>query len=696
MHDVLQPIARILPPWPSLWRCALTGAFGIASGFAVFLLWLEEISQGPVRFVVALGVAVLVSFVFESLREELEEHQRPWRAPRFLVLVVLLTMAELFIMGFHSTVALTTARLRDTLEFLLGDVVEWHAMGIVGVWLVLGGAIAVGLGATIFHAACEIPEGEPLSWEKPMVWARPMLISAVRGGLTGAVAGPLCMLLYLFGVRLVREYFWILREPEKWHQHLEGAAQRAADPGGWSWLVWPVIQGIQLLDGAFSVFGRFGPLLTLLTFVVLLVITGKRRASRTFFVIVVALVIVYGTPLVAEAGRALRLAGLMAYVWAVPGALLGALTPWLKRPSGYPRLWGVVAFGAAGILVVASLAIHWFFAAPAVAFATVGYWFSQGVQVEQYWAALALCVATNVFGATHLVNRADFFHIQRDSFEVTQASLNGFAVRPKISPQLEAVLRKALDPGQFVVPDPSIFQSPLFAPGSGIGSSYLNQWEQLITPPETWMSKDLEALRADRKRVAEADAACTRQLEELRVMRDRVELDKLEIPKLRTLEYHERHKALKELATRATAAIARNLEILAGTVKTLDEEGKRSMPGRAMYPAGLGLTPAALAMVQDVLTERGLAQSDRQKLIERLRQVKTRDEQLGEPLSQLKKAVEDEAARLHSMVLRAFEVSLTASSGFWVTLGLLASWSIRRHESPGPRHDPPARAESAR
>ncbi len=680
MYDVLQQMVRVLPPWPSLWRCALTGAFGIASGFAVFLLWLEEISQGPVRFVVALGVAVLVSFVFESLREELEEHQHPWQAPRFLVLVVLLTMAELFIMGFHSTVALTTARLRETLEFLLGDVVEWHAMGIVGVWLVLGGAIAVGLGATIFHAGAEIPEGEPLSWDKPAIWLKPMAISALRGGLTGALAGPLCMLLYLFAVRLVREYFWILQEPERWHQHLEGAAQSVADSGGWSWLVWVPIQGIKLLDGAFSVFGRFGPLLTLLTFVVLLVIAARRRAGRTFFVILVALVIVYVTPLIAESMRALRLAGLMGYVWAVPGVLLGALTPWLKRPSGYPRLWGVVAFGAAGILVVASLAIHWFFAAPAVAFAAVGYWFSRGVQVEQYWAALALCVATNVFGATHVVNRADFFHIQRDSFALTQTSLNVFAVRPKISPQLDAALRRALDPGQFLVPDPSILHSPWFPSGSGMPSPYLNQWQTLITPPETLLGKDLDALRAERKRVAEAQAGCARQLDELRAMRDQVEGEKVEVPKVRRLEYHERHKALKELANRTTAAIARHLEILAGTAKALDEEGKRGMPGAALYAGSLRFSPAALAMLQDVLAERGLLQSDRQKLLDSLRQVRNQDEQLAEPLSQLKQAVEAEAVRLHNLVLRAFEVSLTASSGFWITLGLLASWSIRRHQ----------------
>ena len=97
MPNVRDLIAQTLPPWPSLWRCALTGVFGIASGFAVFLLWLDEISHGPIRFVVALGVAVLMAFTFESMKEELEGHEHHWQAPRLLVLVVLLTMAEVFV-----------------------------------------------------------------------------------------------------------------------------------------------------------------------------------------------------------------------------------------------------------------------------------------------------------------------------------------------------------------------------------------------------------------------------------------------------------------------------------------------------------------------------------------------------------------------------------------------------------------------
>ena len=124
-------------------------------------------------------------------------------------------------------------------------------------------------------------------------------------------------------------------------------------------------------------------------------VCAKARAGRTFAVILVAILIVYVYPVLARSDRALLLAGLMAYLWAVPGVLLGALTPWLKRPAGYPKLWGLVAFAAAGILVIGALAIPWFLA-PATIFGAVGFWFRRGFEVERYWAVLALSVATNV------------------------------------------------------------------------------------------------------------------------------------------------------------------------------------------------------------------------------------------------------------------------------------------------------------
>ena len=92
-----------------------------------------------------------------------------------------------------------------------------------------------------------------------------MLRSAGRGGVTGAVAGPLCMLLYIFLVRFVFEYAWILAAARQVAPDLKGASQAVSQSGGLAWLVWVPIEAIQMLDGVFTVFGQFGPLLTLAT-----------------------------------------------------------------------------------------------------------------------------------------------------------------------------------------------------------------------------------------------------------------------------------------------------------------------------------------------------------------------------------------------------------------------------------------------
>ena len=676
MSNVRELIGRTLPPWPSLWRCALTGVFGIASGFAVFLLWLDEISRGPLRFVVALGVAVLVAFTFESMKEELEGHEHHWQAPRLLVLVVLLAMAEVFVMGYHSAVSLTRERLQETLDSLLGaDVAGWHAVGMVGIWLVLGGTVAVGLGATIFNAGCEIPEDEPLSWSKPAVWGWPMLRSAIRGGLTGALAGPLCMLLYIFLVRFAYEYVWILADPDRWHEHVRGAAQAVSASGGVAWLVWLPLQAIELLDRLFGVFGRVSPLLTPATLVAVLIVCAKRRAGRTFFVVLVGMLIAYGYPVLAKSGRALILAGLMAYVWAVPGILLGALTPWLKRPAGYPKLWGVVAFGAAAILVAGSLAIPWF-VVPAVVFGAVGFWFLRGVQVEQYWAVLALSVATNVFGATHLVTRADFFHIQRDSFELTKVPLQAFAYQAvKIDPRLqEAFLRPSSSEPFFpgLNPNTSAMQFPIFPPGSPLVRYRDLLWTTPVGP-EIQLKADLEAVRAERDRTAKVAASLAEHLKELGAIKSRADQEQRAIGGLKALEYQDHHKKLQELAAWTGGALARRESLAAEATTTLEVEGKRREA-----------TAAALSPIAALRDEQLRLQAERDQLLDAARQMKNQGEALRTALGALKDKVERQAADLHNMALRAFEVALTASSGFWITLGLLASWSIRRQQAPPP------------
>ena len=52
-------------------RCLGTGALGIASGFAVFFLLLEE-AEKPLKFLLILLLATVLSVIVEHLREVIE------------------------------------------------------------------------------------------------------------------------------------------------------------------------------------------------------------------------------------------------------------------------------------------------------------------------------------------------------------------------------------------------------------------------------------------------------------------------------------------------------------------------------------------------------------------------------------------------------------------------------------------------
>jgi hypothetical protein len=684
MRDVLQLIAQTLPPWPSLWRCALTGALGIAAGFAVFLLWVDEITRGPVQFVVAFGVAVLVAFAFDSFQEEVEGRQHHWNLPRLLILVVLLTIAELFVMGFHSTAMLKSEEWHHVLEALLGDVAQLHVMGIVGLWLVLGAAIAVGLGTTIFNTRCEIPEGEAVSWSRPGVWARPMIRSALRGGITGAVAGPVCMLLYIFVARSLSESPSLFTEPARWRRHLEGAAQAMSEPG-WTWLVWVPIQAILRLDGFFALFTIYSSFLTLAVLVALLVVCARLQAVRTLLVILATIAVVYGYPFAADS-RVLRLAGLMAYLWAVPGLLLGALTPWLKRPSGNPRLWGVVAFAASVILVVASSVFPWLLALAAI-LGAFAFSFRQSLKVEQYWVVLALSVATNVSGVTHLFARADFFNIQKDSLELTNVPLQVFARRPAVDP---AVLAKYLKQDEALTrlqAEPGLWGSRFPPPGSvDLSRAYLGRSPSRLgsTPSEILVADDLDALQAELERTTKLEAAFAERRQELMAMKAAAEGKQEEIAKAQTRVYHEHHKGLKELAAWTTTTLERHKKLDGEITDALKAERGRETLGRASYPGEL--SAAAFKKLQTLRQQQPALQAERQKLLATLEQVQKQGQEAGAALQQLNAGVERAVVELQRVKLWAFEVALTGSSGFWITLGLLASWSIRRQQAAGPRH----------
>ena len=272
------------------------------------------------------------------------------------------------------------------------------------------------------------------------------------------------------------------------------------------------------------------------------------------------------------------------------------------------------------------------------------------------------------------MTRADFFHIQRDSFELTKVPLQSFTYQAvKLPPGLEeAIRRSTTELTKPWLPDPSRLRSPLFPPGSGY------PWGTRVSP-ELQLAVDLEAVRDERARTARATAGFAQGLDELAAMEARTGKERGSIGGLKQLEYHEHHKGLQAMAAWTTEALAQEEKLVADAATALDEEAKRSgTAGSTRRRSGAAPRPPARSSVEALRDEQLRLQAERQQLLATIAQVKDRAANLQKPLSDLKELVEHQAADLHNMALRAFEVALTASSGFWITLGLLASWSIRR------------------
>ncbi len=693
----------ILPPWPSLWRCALTGAFGIASGFAVFMLWLDEITGNWMRFVVALLVAAGVSLVFESFREEVEGHQA-WRPPRMLGMIVLLTIAEVFVMGYHATVS-KAPQLGETLEVLLGEEVRGsraQALAVVGLWLLLGAVTAIGLGGMIFNTTSEIPADAPPS-RRVLPACRVTLRCGGLGGLTGAAAGAGSMLIYVFVDRFSVHH-------QEWEGHLNGALQATSS---W-WPVWLMVKGVQLLDNALSYFGPLDAPLTLVILVgALVLIARSRQDNKALWLLagLAAISIVYLYPLADRATETLKLAGLMAYVWAVPGVILGMITPWLKVPSGYPRLWGLVAFGAALVLVISALATPWL-VVPAVVFAALSLWFlwyCHGLQVEQYWSVLALGVAVIVYGTNHVVVHADFFRIEQMSFELASARLNVIAYHPP-PPLFEPLPRYSWVPGESLS---RLGQAPRFdadllqrllraAPTRPLELRRSAPWNWpgrsdrggFVVSPDALIDADILKTELQRQDLVKARADFEKRRDALKAVQGEVATRRRTVPQLDSGEYSERYRRMKELDKWRAEQVAARDRVLQDATATLTREQASAASGQSASYSGQDTTDTQ-AKLDALRTEQQQLAAARQELIGTLHQVKEVADALAPSLTEAQCAsprtlpsslsalgcdVKAVDAKLRSLKVRAFELALTASGGFWITLGLLASWSIRRRQ----------------
>jgi hypothetical protein len=127
-----------------------TAAFGVYSGYSLYVLWWEESLKGESgwTFALALFGPAVMSFSFETLRSAIEGKSEPWSRPRVMGTLVMLATIELFIIAVRGVLEMNGKTFVGIAGFILGEqfadpagpVADGLALGML--WVVVPWTIA--------------------------------------------------------------------------------------------------------------------------------------------------------------------------------------------------------------------------------------------------------------------------------------------------------------------------------------------------------------------------------------------------------------------------------------------------------------------------------------------------------------------------------------------------------------------------
>jgi hypothetical protein len=88
--------------------CITAGALGVITGMAVFVLLIHDPEKVTMKLAAILGLAATLAFVFDYLRNAIEEREEESLCvSRVLLTLVLLAVCELFITAVHASTEIT-------------------------------------------------------------------------------------------------------------------------------------------------------------------------------------------------------------------------------------------------------------------------------------------------------------------------------------------------------------------------------------------------------------------------------------------------------------------------------------------------------------------------------------------------------------------------------------------------------------
>ncbi|WP_158787393.1 hypothetical protein [Granulicella sp. L46] len=402
---------------------ALCGALGVASGYAIFLKY-DEIWAQPWRYFAALIGAAAVSYVIDLIRDVIRDGEiEPETHPivRSLETFVVVLLFELFIGGFDAGLERGLGDILKIGVSLLGDdaaTVEgtrWTIGLVSGMWIFVGAQLTCWLSLQI-----RLDEDEPT--------ARHVMRSARWGTIGGVVIAPALIFLYILGGRtLVALQDFKTNAPAASGPYVSFVTWFQSSNNNFYLILLDLPTELLRLAGKRGLPFFWCCYAGLVVVLLILVPLREHRAVRKNFsgffnIVIFGVLYCIFNPIVRSIWAVLVQLNqhkswpdvfgavlLGAAVWGIPGLLLGGLVPLLKRAGRNPQSWAFIGYGAAALLILASIltGARWPII-PALVALLSGLLFQRGMPVKQFWPFAALCVAIGISGATSVSQRFTF------------------------------------------------------------------------------------------------------------------------------------------------------------------------------------------------------------------------------------------------------------------------------------------------
>lgn len=418
---------------------AIMGAFGVAMGFAAFVLVREQ-TQGdgakPEVFLLGLAAAVVTSFAIESVRERAEGHAKGSAVDpgRVLGLLVLMAVFEVYVSGAEEVVKLAAAGAAAPFVNALFASGITANLGMLTQLVLFAGLWAV-LGAAAAWAMMRTDDATPHSGTRRAA----TVASFRRIGLGLLLVGALT-LAYVLLARIGLTIWVLLTRPQDYAPAFDTLLPEGQSAGGNVFTQLPVMLASALEALAHT--GRWGGVAllgvasSLLVYSVWMVRTRTPGTSvglvpRLLLLTLALLALGPFATSAAQLGRLMRIVGATTLTWVAPLVVLSVATPLLRAPARSPRIWGMVSFAVAVVLVV----ITWdrlsqppaplLVLAVVLALVVTAWLFWRGADVVKFWPLVALTLAIAAFEGSSVLQRLSFLSTFKEAALLQTAPLTG-------------------------------------------------------------------------------------------------------------------------------------------------------------------------------------------------------------------------------------------------------------------------------